>query len=233
MATHSSVLAWRIPGTGGAWWAAFYGVTQSRTQLKQLSSSSCVKKYKCESESVWSLSHVLLFAIPWTVTCQAALSMGFSRQECWSGFAILFTRGFSPPWSLAKPVSKMIPPLKWNRCRKEDLFQGLKPGFCLTLRNKLSEETHVLTKQEILLRRGTQAESRRVREPRRTALPCGSFGFYGDGISFRVVLNQSFWLRVLPGGLAKMDAREDSGRWSDMWCLLLTFPELFQLVVAY
>ena len=37
-------------------------------------------------------------------------------------------------------------------------------------------------------------------EPRRTALPCGSFGFYGDGISFRVVLNQSFWLRVFPGG---------------------------------
>ena len=33
-ATHSSVLAWRIPGTGGAWWAAVYGVTQSRTRLK-------------------------------------------------------------------------------------------------------------------------------------------------------------------------------------------------------
>ena len=31
MATHSSVLAWRIPG--GAWWAALYGVAQSRTRL--------------------------------------------------------------------------------------------------------------------------------------------------------------------------------------------------------
>ena len=31
MATHSSTLAWRIPGTGGAWWAAVYGVAQSRT----------------------------------------------------------------------------------------------------------------------------------------------------------------------------------------------------------
>ena len=40
MATHSSVLAWRIPGTGGAWWAAVYGVAQSRTQLKGHSSSS-------------------------------------------------------------------------------------------------------------------------------------------------------------------------------------------------
>ena len=40
MATHSSVLAWRIPGTGGAWWAACYGVAGSRTLLKRLSSSS-------------------------------------------------------------------------------------------------------------------------------------------------------------------------------------------------
>ena len=39
MATHSSVLAWRIPGTGD-WWAAVSGVAQSRTWLKQLSSSS-------------------------------------------------------------------------------------------------------------------------------------------------------------------------------------------------
>ena len=40
MAAHSSVLAWRIPGRGGAWWAALYGVAQSRTRLKWLSSSS-------------------------------------------------------------------------------------------------------------------------------------------------------------------------------------------------
>ena len=40
MATHSIILAWRIPGTGGAWWAAVHGVTQSRTQLKRLGSSS-------------------------------------------------------------------------------------------------------------------------------------------------------------------------------------------------
>ena len=43
MATHSSVLAWRIPGTV-AWWASVCGLPstelQSRTQLKRLSSSS-------------------------------------------------------------------------------------------------------------------------------------------------------------------------------------------------
>ena len=54
MATHSSTLAWEIPWMeepgrlqsmgnprdGGAWWAAVYGVAQSQTRLKQLSSSS-------------------------------------------------------------------------------------------------------------------------------------------------------------------------------------------------
>ena len=59
-------------------------------------------------------------------------------------------------------------------CRKVDPFQGPKLGSCLTLGNELSKETHVLTKQEILLGKGTKGESRRVREPRRTALPCGS-----------------------------------------------------------
>ena len=32
MATHSSVLTWRISGTG-AWWAAIDGVAQSQTRL--------------------------------------------------------------------------------------------------------------------------------------------------------------------------------------------------------
>ena len=53
-------------------------------------------------------------------------------------------------------------------CRKRDPFQGLKLGSCLTLGNELSKETHMLTKQEILLRKGTGVESSRVRKPRRT-----------------------------------------------------------------
>ena len=91
-------------------------------------------------------------------------------------------------------------------CRKGDPFQGPKLGSCLTLRNELSEETHVLTKQEILLERAPGWRAVGLRGPRRTALPHGlikphSLGFYGDGISFHpVVFSQSFWLRVLPGG---------------------------------
>ena len=32
-ATHSSILAWRIPMDRGAWWATVYRVAKSQTQL--------------------------------------------------------------------------------------------------------------------------------------------------------------------------------------------------------
>ena len=43
MATHSIVLAWRTPGRE-AWWAVVYGVAQSWTRLKRLSSGVINKK---------------------------------------------------------------------------------------------------------------------------------------------------------------------------------------------
>ena len=46
MATHSSVLAWRIPGTDrGACWDVVYGVAQSRTQLTRLNSNSSSSRF--------------------------------------------------------------------------------------------------------------------------------------------------------------------------------------------
>ena len=33
MATHSSILGWRIPMDRGAWWATVHGVAKSQTQL--------------------------------------------------------------------------------------------------------------------------------------------------------------------------------------------------------
>ena len=54
-----------------------------------------------ESESeVKLLSRAWLFATPWTVAHQAPLSMGFSRQESWSGLP------FSPPGDLTNPGIK-------------------------------------------------------------------------------------------------------------------------------
>ena len=44
----------------------------------------------------YSLSHVQLFATPWTVACQAPLSTGFSRQEYWSGLPLFHFPGDLP-----------------------------------------------------------------------------------------------------------------------------------------
>ena len=41
---------------------------------------------------------------PWTVTHQAPLSMGFSRQECWSGFPFL------PEGELSDPGIELVSP---------------------------------------------------------------------------------------------------------------------------
>ena len=49
------------------------------------------------SESVKSLSRVRLFATPWTVAHQAPRSMGFSRQEYWSGLPFPSPRDLPNP----------------------------------------------------------------------------------------------------------------------------------------
>ena len=76
--------------------------------------------------SAQSLSHVRLFATLWTVACQAPLSMGFSRQEYWSG--------------LPCPLQGIFPIQGWNpglpHCRQilyHLSYQG-SPGFsCIGL----------------------------------------------------------------------------------------------------
>ena len=100
MATHSSVVTWRIPGTGGAWWATVYGVTQSRTRLKRLSSSSSMYAYRLTSDpetvhnidSVQLLSCVRLFATPCTAADQASLSI----TNSWSLLKLMRTKAVMP-----------------------------------------------------------------------------------------------------------------------------------------
>ena len=99
----------------------------------------------------------------------------------------------------------------------------------------------MLTKQEILLGKGTQVEGRRVRDPRRTALPHGLesyvlFGFMVMGLVSRLPLanhydSESF---LVVHALLSQDGCQREGFWEVVRnvCLLLTFPELFQFVVA-
>ena len=53
--------------------------------------------YGCEFSSVQLLNCVRLFATPWTVACQAPLSMTFSRQEYWSGLPFPSPEDLSDP----------------------------------------------------------------------------------------------------------------------------------------
>ena len=107
-------------------------------------------------------------ATPWTAARQASLSITNSRSLLRlmsiesvmpSNHLILFCPLLFLPSifpSIRVFSNKSVLHIRWPECcRKGDPFQGLKLGSCLTLGNELSEETHVLTKQEILLGKGT------------------------------------------------------------------------------
>ena len=55
--------------------------------------------------SAKSVSCVQLFETPWTVALQAPLSVGFSKQEYWSGLPCAPPRGLTDPG--IEPVSLM------------------------------------------------------------------------------------------------------------------------------
>ena len=91
--------------------------------------------------------------------------------------------------------------------RKGGPFQSFGVGSCLTLGNELSEEAHILTKQETAGKEGCLVGSSRARGPGELLCQVArSLRFYDKGISFQVVSGQSsclvhiWWLRVLPGG---------------------------------
>ena len=106
MATHSSTLAWKIPWTEernrlqsmgsqrvGHDWATSLSLKQlysNKNNLKIIifwknKTPKLVHRKNKKKVKVKLLSCVRLFETPWTVAYNAPLSMGFSRQEYWSG----------------------------------------------------------------------------------------------------------------------------------------------------
>ena len=70
-----------------------------------------------ERKKMKSLSRVRLFATPWTVAHRAPLSMGFSRQEHWSGLP------FPSPGDLPDPGIELASP-----ALQADAFPSEPPG---------------------------------------------------------------------------------------------------------
>ena len=72
------------------------GILQARTLEWVAISFSNAQKWKVK---VKLLSHVQFFATPWTAAYQAPPSMGYSRQEYWSGVPLLSPRSlFREVW---------------------------------------------------------------------------------------------------------------------------------------
>ena len=66
--------------------------------------SQCIIQCMCVCVCAHSFSHVWLFVTPWTVAHKASPSMGFSRQEYWSGLP------FPPTVNLPEPGIKLASP---------------------------------------------------------------------------------------------------------------------------
>ena len=75
--------------------------------------------------------HVRLFVTPWTVACQASLSMGFSKQGYWSGLPS------PPPGDLPhpgiKPASLMSPALADRFFTLSITWEALNSYACVSI----------------------------------------------------------------------------------------------------
>ena len=88
---------------------------------------------------VCALSRVQLSMTPWTVAHQAPLSMGFPRQECWSGLPCSTPRGLPDPE--IEPASLAFPSLAGR------FFTSLPPGKHLSYQrvtlNQWEDSKHI------------------------------------------------------------------------------------------
>ena len=55
------------------------------------------QQQRCKFVVVWSLSCDQQFVTPWTIVCQAPLSIGFPRQEYWSQLPFLSAKDLPNP----------------------------------------------------------------------------------------------------------------------------------------
>ena len=121
------------------------GILQARTLVWVALSFSNVWNWKVK---VKSLSRVLLLATPWTAAYLAPPSMGFSRQEYWSGVP-LPSPTYLPTyfWFSPSTLKRIIPPSPQflaNQACWSALLSSCISGlihFCISLERKVSKCT--------------------------------------------------------------------------------------------
>jgi len=96
--------------------SSVHGILQARTLEWVAISSSNAWKWKVK---VKSLSRVQLLATPWTAAYQAPPSMGFSRQEYWSGVPLPSP---SVSMNICKYKCEHLCVLSMLMCNSESLF---------------------------------------------------------------------------------------------------------------
>ena len=125
MATHSGVLAWRIPGTGEPGGLPSMGSHRVGHDCSDLAAAAAALNYSLRGSSIHGIfqvrvlewgavafckpnllllsrfSRVRLCATPQTEAHKAPPSLGFSRQEYWSGLS------FPSPGDLPNPGIKL------------------------------------------------------------------------------------------------------------------------------
>ena len=101
-------------------------VTGDRSNIRSCKEQYCIGTWNVRSMKVKvkSLTRVRLFATPWTIAHQAPLSMGFSRQEYWSGLP------FPSPGDLPDPgIKPRSPALQADALTSEPPGKGGKAPF--------------------------------------------------------------------------------------------------------
>ena len=175
-----------------------------------------------------SLSHVQLFAIPWTVARQAPLSMGFFRQEHWSGLP------FPSPGDLPDPgIESGSPALpRWilyHLSHQIFFFQNV------ALWNLISWKE----KWDIYLSPGFLSEFHQHSPECLCAHVSSALSTQGARVSGRGDLG-SFLMRMLTQRLTHLGNKLDQGSWVDfskppniLHCTLLLIQIFLSLYLQY
>ena len=130
-----------------------------------------VVMYRCESWTIQKAGNLvaklcLTFATPWTLACQAPLSVGFSRQEYWSGLPFpspqkaehqridafelwCWRRLLRVPWTTRRSNQSIL-----KEINPEYLLEGLMLKLSLMQRTDSLAKTLMLGKIEGKRRRG-------------------------------------------------------------------------------